>query len=213
MNTHFQLNIRISVPQVFALRRIGAISVPLLGEEELHDLNVEANSLPMGPTEAQTETGVTQDFTVCNQFQPDSLFCRLADETQDALTKALGVHHVLCTPVIFDDYALQKYPVSAPAQRFAISPHLDYKSTINIVAVYLLRGMGAFCICNDREGNGAVEIPARPGSLILMRATGFNRSSWRPFHFVGPVREERLSFGLRQRVPKEQIYRYVNEGE
>src|SRR6185436_4505750 len=114
-------------------------------------------------------------------------------------------YRVIGAPIAFNDFSLQKYPCSAPEQKYAISPHLDHKRCINLIVVYLLKGKAPFCVCRDRAGNGAEEIKASPGDAILMRGSGFDGNLLRPFHYIGAVSEERLTFGMRQTIDQKPI--------
>ena len=65
------------------------------------------------------------------------------------------------------------------------------------MALVTLSGNARFCLCDDRAGRGARELPCPPGSLLLMRAPGFGNRRDRPFHFLDRVTRPRLSLGLR----------------
>lgn len=199
----------ISQPDFFTLRR-GAVALPVLSDDELKFLNAEAGRLPFIPAKTHMPSGVVQHFSTRIGFEEGSPFSVLARETADQLRSALGPSRAQCTPIEFTDLRLQHYEVSPPGEECVISPHRDGKSFLNVVAVYILRGSAPFCLCDDREGSNPRVIDAEPGDLILMRATGFNRHEWNPFHFVGPVTEDRLTFGMRQKVPKEEVYKYYD---
>jgi len=207
------MNIVIPTPKMFQLKKGGAIAVPVLTDTQLTILNKETRSCVFEKVKERTATGVEQRFEVCKIFTEGSPFSVLAKNTAKALRKAFSPWNVMCAPIEFPDLSLQRYPVSKDGE-LAITPHKDYLSCINVVAVYLLRGKAPFYICEDREGNGAAEVEAKPGDLILMTSTGFGRSSQkRPFHYVGPVSEERLTFGMRQTVSLEGLSKYYDEEE
>jgi hypothetical protein len=96
--------------------------------------------------------------------------------------------------VTFNDAVAQRY---APT-RCGISPHRDHLRYVNLVANLVISGSGRFYICDDRAATNAREIPGPDGSLLLMRAPGFDESRHRPFHMLGEVARERLILGLRQ---------------
>ena len=97
-------------------------------------------------------------------------------------------------PPAFNDFLLQRYPPGP----FALTPHLDGKRYTDLVVVAVLEGAATFCVCADRAGRGRVEIPAPPGSVIFMRAPGFDGAEDnRPFHCVLDVTAERYTLGMR----------------
>ena len=71
-----------------------------------------------------------------------------------------------------------------------------------VVAILVLSGDGEFCVCQNRTGEGAVEVPARPGDLVLMRAPGLRGAGPRPFHLLRNVTRYRRTVGLRYDVEK-----------
>lgn len=177
---------------------VGACSIHVLPPEEVGPLLAEAGTFEFEQRDRLTKTGVTQNFSGHDTFGPKSPFMVLARDTATLLNSMFD--RMISQPIEFNDYSLQKYPVSSPDEQYAISPHLDHKNCINLIAVYVLKGIAPFYICSDRSGADAVEICARPGDLILMRGTGFLNSTVRPYHCVGKVTQERLTFGLRQTV-------------
>lgn len=175
-----------------ALVRDGAMLAPFcLDAWHLASLEAAARRSRFEPALAQTETGVTQDIDSCGCFGEGSIFAELARATSGALSAFLGER------VAFDEMSLQRYRVSKPGQRYAIGPHRDHKVCRAVVAVWLIYGESGFHLCDRRDGSGARSIEAAPGDLILMRGYGLRGSTERPLHFVGPLLEERLTFGLR----------------
>ena len=69
--------------------------------------------------------------------------------------------------------------------------------SINLVAIFVLKGRGRFVVCQDHTGRGAVDLPNAPGDLLLLRAPEFHSTKDRPFHAVLDIVEERLTFALR----------------
>jgi len=186
----------------------GACSLPVLNEDEISALLEEAAKLPFKPREQRTAMNVMQNFSGCDSFEPEGIFDMFAQSTASMLDTLFD--RTVCAPIEFNDYSLQLYPVSEPGEEFAISPHLDHKNCINLIAVYVLKGKAPFYVCKDRTGADAIEIGSNPGDLILMRGTGFLNSDFRPFHFVGKVAEERMTFGMRQTVDKKELPKYSN---
>ena len=67
------------------------------------------------------------------------------------------------------------------------------------MCVFVLEGMGRFCLCDDRDGKNSRAVRNDPGDLILMRAPGFAGADIQPFHFVDRIVRRRTSFALRQK--------------
>lgn len=143
---------------------------------------------------------VRQDLSGVDIFSPDSPFCILRDAWEDLLNQKLGElpggDSVFDVPIHFNDLSLQRYEVGS----LGISPHLDSKTSINLICVFTLVGHCRFCICEDRDRTNPVELNAAPGNVILLRAPGFCQSDKRPFHFVTDIEGPRISFGLRQQT-------------
>jgi hypothetical protein len=99
------------------------------------------------------------------------------------------------SPPDFTNAALNRYPPGP----LGLSPHRDSARSINLVAIFVLRGCGRFIVCQDRTGRDAVDLSNAPGDLLLLRAPGFLSTEDRPFHAVLDIIEERLTFALRQR--------------
>ena len=98
--------------------------------------------------------------------------------------------------LLFNDLMLQRY-ATGPV---GITPHRDRTGYRNLVCLFVLAGKGRFCVCEDRGGRGAREIPESPGCVLLMRAPGFLGTQRRPFHFVERIESPRYVFGLRHEV-------------
>lgn len=182
----------------------GAVSVFMLPPTARALLLAEAQECTYTPQPAVVGPhGVRQELSSCDVFRRRSLFYQLRDTFQGILTAALTTiphdDHPFDAPLAFNDLVLQRY---APGP-LGISPHRDGKSFVNLVAIFPLCGKAGFCLCRDREGNDAVELDSRPGTVILLRAPGFRGATAddRPFHFVADITEERISFTLRQKTP------------
>ena len=184
---------------VMGLSAIGAVAVPsVLSDVELAALNGEARGFHFQSREYRMATGVIQNLETADELPIGSRFLDLAHKTGCALDDFFSLKKVADTPIEFNDFSVQRYPVSKAGESYAISPHLDHGRYINVVAVYILRGFAPFYICGDRSGAIQMEIFTKSGDLILMRGAGFMGIMQRPFHYVGPVTEDRLTFGLRQ---------------
>lgn len=179
------------------LRTKGSLSFPLLSNTARLELLEEAVSYPYKERKPFIEKyNVIQCFSAFSNFPETSRFLSFADIFQKILIKCLGdaALNAFPTPLLFNDFVLQRYNAGS----VGISPHRDGSSRINLVAVVLLAGYARFCICRDREGNDAEEIPSPPGNVILMCAPGFFGEEKQLFHFVSDITTCRYTFGMRQ---------------
>jgi hypothetical protein len=179
--------------------RVGAASLPLLGEDSRLRLLAEAGSYAYTPEEEYVGSGdklVRQQMGSFEGFQPGSAYLELRDAFQAWLEARLQnlLHYPFSTPLSFNALSLQKYEQGS----IGITPHRDGLRYINLISLFVIGGHGRFFVCADRSGREAVEIDAAPGNLILMRAPGFLGEDRRPFHYVSEISLKRYSFGLRQ---------------
>lgn len=180
------------------LHDLDAASVPVLAEDARRALIAEAAGLPFGsakPVVGAGERAVYQDFELTLHLPPGGAFARTAAALERLVNRALrDLRQPPCPPVTFNDRVVQRYRPGCAG----ISPHRDHLRYVRLVAVLVIAGAGRFFICGDRSGRDAREVPAPPGSLLLMRAPGFAGSDHRPFHMLRDVTSERLILGLRQ---------------
>ena len=184
---------------VAALADIGALAVPLLGDEfrfSLLDAARASHFRAARPLVGKGERLVRQRMEVCEHFSADSIFHRLTKEFQALWDDLLGdgSSNPFEGRLVFNDLMLQRYSVGD----VGITPHRDRTGYRNLVCLVILEGKGRFYVCNDRAGRGAREIPHIAGDVLLMRAPGFQGSAKRPFHFVREIQSSRYVFGLRQ---------------
>ena len=176
----------------------GASCVPVLHRSECRRLAEAARQLtwrPARPVVGEGERQVFQDFELTQHFPAEGPYravARLIDEALAAAARRIG-GDVLPKGFRINDLILQRYPAGSRG----ITPHRDHLRYRGLVALVIVAGDGRFCLCEDRLGAGAREIPAGPGDLLLMRAPGLAGSPERPFHFLDRITVERLSFGLR----------------
>lgn len=183
---------------VEALRHSGAVALPILDEELRMSLLAAARESRYRLARTLVGRGerlVQQRMEVCDEFPGDSVFHALTGAFQALWDDYLS--GVSPSPfesrLRFNDLMLQRYSVG----EVGITPHVDRTAYRNIVCLFVLEGRGRFCVCVDRAGNGAREIPHVAGDVLLMRAPGFLGSEERPFHFVRDIRSPRYVFGLR----------------
>jgi len=183
------------------LRSENAVSLPLLGEIDRQALARQAGHLAYRratPKIGEGERAVRQDFELCMSIAKGSPFHDLATDLERRVARAL--HRLepppLAAPPRFNDLIVQRY---APGSR-GITPHRDHLRYRDLVAIVNLAGRARFILCADRGGQGAREVPIPPGSLLLMRAPGFDARPDRPFHMLSEITETRIALGLRHDV-------------
>lgn len=179
----------------------GATSVPLLDAAVCAELLEEAERYTYRPAIAVVGKGerrVYQRMGVYPELPPGSRYRLLARSFQRLFDRALRrlSDSPFESPPVFNDLMLQRYETGT----LGISPHRDHISYRNIICLIVVAGSGRFCICEDREGSGVVEIRGRPGDVILTRAPGFLGSELCPFHSVSDIVGTRYVFGLRHEV-------------
>jgi hypothetical protein len=183
------------------LRREEAVSLPFLGDGVRQALVEHAGHLPYRrarPMIGEGERAVRQDFELCMSIATGSPFHALAADLERRVARALDRLALppLAAPPRFNDLVVQRYD---PGSR-GISPHRDHLRYRELVAIVNLAGRARFFLCADRSGRDAHEVPIPPGSLLLMRAPGFDGHSDRPFHMLSEVTETRIALGLRHDV-------------
>ncbi len=175
-----------------------AASLPLLAADELPGLLAAAAVLPFRTGRREVGSGaalVRQDFDICMAPPKPGALWDLAARLEEYLAHALGAVQPppLAGPISLNDLVVQRYPPGS----FGITAHRDHVRYTGLVALILLSGEGRFFVSETRSGNGAREIPWRPGELLLMRAPGFAGRDDRPFHYLSDITSERYSLGLR----------------
>lgn len=180
---------------------VGAAVIPLLNPLEVTRCLQEASQCSF-VQRCCTETGVEQNFSSTQLQYPRGMFRDIAYHLAAVVEGSLKSYRFFLEPLAFNDFSLQRYPVSDSGQSYGISPHRDHVHAINLIAVLLLQGESAFYLCKDRSGSDSQLIKAPVGSVILMRGYRFGESRGkkfdRPIHYVGRVTQERLSFTMRQ---------------
>ena len=138
---------------------------------------------------------VYQDLELTTDIPEDSPLRVLAKRLQSDLRTALDRMEPppLGYPFVINDFIVQRYA----SGRRGITPHRDHARYRGLVAIVVLRGTGRFWVCDNREGADRRDVPAPPGSLLLMRAPDFAGRADRPFHALSDITETRYSFGMR----------------
>jgi len=95
-----------------------------------------------------------------------------------------------------NDVYMQRYPEGS----IGITPHLDFKSEINLVSIFVIEGKGDFYVCSDREKRNSQLLENPSGSLILIRAPRKPEENiLRPMHYLENVTEERYTISFREK--------------
>lgn len=179
-----------------------AVSLPLLGARVRRRLIGATTRLPYRPAIPVVGAGanaVRQDFELCMAIPARSLLRAFAATLEALLNAALDrlepqpLARPLDHPLRLNDVIVQRYPKGS----FGITAHRDHVRYQDLVALVTLSGAARFCLCDDRAGRGARELPCPPGHLLLLRAPGFGGRRDRPFHFLDRIARPRLSLGLR----------------
>mgnify|MGYP001560785332 CR=1 FL=1 len=174
----------------------GAVSIPIVPEARRLLLIDEAMKYPytkqpeiVGPAK------VREQLSSFDKFPKDSLFIKLRDDFTQLLNYKLSFASTkpFSEQISFNELSLQKYDEGS----IGITPHKDNFSSINLIAIFILKGKGDFAICDDRQGINPRYLDTTVGNVIFMRAPKFFSSNYRPFHFVSNITEERLTLGLR----------------
>lgn len=189
---------------VTKLRLLGGVSIPLLTGGQRQSLLEEALTYEyvrrpqtVGPSHVQ------QDFSSVDTYPANNPFFDFRDQWNTFLQRRLrelgDLDQLFEDPLDLNEIALQRYePGSA-----GISAHRDSDFNRNLVCIFNLTGHGHFCLSGNREGTqSVVTLKDQPGNVILLRSAGFKTGIRRPFHFLTDIPELRISFGLRQVVPK-----------
>lgn len=175
-----------------------ALAVPYLGEAACAELVACCEMLTYRagrPVVGPPERAVYQDLELTTDIPADSRLRAYASHLEADLQGALERQEppLLGYPFVINDFIVQRY---SPGQK-GITPHRDHVRYRGLVAILVLSGAGRFSVCTDREGSGRRDIPAPPGSLLLMRAPDFAGLTDRPFHVLSDITVTRYSFGLR----------------
>ncbi len=179
-----------------------AVSLPLLAARARRRLIGATTRLPYRPAIPVVGAGanaVRQDFELCMAIPECSLLRAFAATLEALLNAALDrlepqpLARSLDHPLRLNDLIVQRYPKGS----FGITAHRDHVRYQDLVALVTLSGAARLCLCDDRAGRGARELPCPPGHLLLIRAPGFGGRRDRPFHFLDRVTRSRLSLGLR----------------
>lgn len=178
----------------------GAVSVPILPDDRRLELLKEAYSYHYQFQPEIVGGGkVREQLSSVKEFPEDSLFHELKNDFTELLIRKLSslkVKDLFARPIEFNDMSLQKYETGS----VGITPHKDGKSRINLICVFNLVGKAEFAVCDDRTGSNSKLIDTAPGNVTLLRAPGFFKSTSQPFHLVRNITEERIVFGLRQKI-------------
>ncbi|MDB5194794.1 MAG: hypothetical protein JWN50_808 [Parcubacteria group bacterium] len=175
------------------------VSIPFLTDayrklllEEAETYTYEKQPEIVGPAK------VHEQLSSIREFHEGSLFYGLKGDVQRLLQgelRKIGLSPF--TPELgLNEMSLQLYEKGS----IGITPHVDGKSCVNLICIFILTGHAKFALCDDRSGANPRFLDTTPGNLVIFRAPGFKGSDFRPFHFLSDITERRIVFGLRQKV-------------
>lgn len=178
----------------------GAISLPMLPIERRLALVAEAENYQFIKQPEMAESPlVREQLSSFLDFPKESLFFKLKDDFSELMARNLSPEEfkvVFPKPLEFNEMSLQLYKKGS----IGITPHRDGKSRINLICVFILKGKARYALCDDRAGSNPIYLDTTPGNVIILRGPGFFNSKYQPFHFLTDVTEDRIVFGLRQRL-------------
>lgn len=180
----------------------GAVSLPILPIERRLALVAEAENYPFIQQPEMAESPlVREQLSSFLDFPKESLFFKLKDDFSELIARNFLPEEFKMAfpkPLEFNEMSLQLYKKGS----IGITPHRDGKSRINLICVFILKGKARYALCDDRAGSNPIYLDTTPGNVIILRGPGFLNSKYQPFHFLADVTEDRIVFGLRQRLFK-----------
>ena len=154
--------------------RLG-VSLPFFSPDEITMLIRQATRLPMRKARAKVGAPgreVPQDFDICFPAPREDALDHLA-----VLLEAAVAHAAVPVGIsgfMLNDAAVQHYHKGSGG----IGIHRDALRYQGLVFIITLAGESRFCLCDDREGNGARPLDDSPGRLTILSAPGFNGRRW-----------------------------------
>lgn len=185
-------------PTLDALRKVGAVFIERALDVAFLDQVVrEVRDVPferMPAEEGRAQQGGERFRIVDRSAQAYPSLTRLGSDLAERVRQD-GLTIPGCTSWRPNDVLVQRYGVGD----LGITPHLDLKRYRCLVAVFTLEGAARFTICKNRDGDPEATWTAAAGSLILLRAPGFDgHENGRPLHSVsGPAIGRRISLSYR----------------
>jgi hypothetical protein len=184
-------------PALEHVRVDGAVFIErALAEPFLEQLRAEANALPYEPLPG--EEGRARQEGEIHVIRRAATGHPAIDRLRDELVQLVhehGAHIAGCADWQPNETSIQRYHATA----LGITPHLDLKRYHYLVAIFTAQGSASFTLCKNRDGDPLTSWPATAGSLVLLRAPGFDHSEdGRPLHAVaGPPAGDRISVSFR----------------
>ena len=184
------------------LDKYGGVSLPVISENFRKELFSEALTYEYHKQPEVVGKGlVREEISSSDIFPYGSLFFKLKESFESSFLKGLAnldERNVFEKGLRFNEMSLQHYEKDS----IGITPHMDGRSMINLICVFILKGESKFALCDDRSAANPYYLDTTPGNVIIMRGPGFRGSDFRPFHFVTDIASDRIVFGLRQVVRK-----------
>ncbi len=169
------------------------------GSEELRQ--VLLNECEYDMEGAPVIKSVYQDFSQKRHFKNNKIVLDLKERIEEEINREIYEKFGFSSkkPLSFDLPNLQKYEYVKSNASFAIPPHVDYKASVEVIAVLLLDGPSLFHIADDRECCNERMVDAMTMDIILMRGYGFQGIERRPIHYVKKIPQgvRRVTLGFR----------------
>jgi hypothetical protein len=184
-----------------ALARVGEVGVAAIQEaltaacreavlREVADRTFERLPAEIGPVQQETELLLMRGS--------------LADEPSIAalrreLVRAIRDQAPAPAAGVAEWWPNEVYVQRYEAGSLGVTPHVDSRRFVLLVAVFTLLGSSEFWVCEGRSGPMREKWTTRPGTLVLLRGPGLGGlEDGRPFHTVrAPAAGERYSLTFR----------------
>lgn len=151
-----------------------------------------------GTTEQEMQTLYLEKVTECKlAIESLPVFERFRKEYRE-------IYKQIAQEAQFDEPDFNKVGFHRyPAGSLGITLHRDYERHINLISIFNLMGDAKFYYCENKDKRGSQELDVLPGSLILLRgARNENEQQFRPYHYIVPMKNERLSINVRKKIRK-----------
>ena len=194
------VNLPISHKLIQQVNYRGAAVIRGLSESTLCEIREEAKGYQYRDLQMYTKTGVHQRARAAINVSQHGACARLGKYFEEQFSPLCLNGGYSSEPIVFNDYALQRYPLSPLDEPYAIAPHRDYANCINLIIVCVIEGTAPFYLLKDKNSKEGELLSSSVGDVIIMRGNGFAGNPSRPVHAVGRVSEERLTIGYRQAI-------------
>lgn len=198
------------VSELYDFSKPGIISIPnVLTDEAIEDLVKAAKLNYQSFIEVPRHEGAAEQemYTLyLDKVKKSQLVIESLPILDQFIEEYKEIYKQIAEESKFDEYDFNKIGFHRyQAGSLGITPHQDYESHINLISMFNLIGDAKFYYCKDEEKRDSKEFDTRPGSLVLLRAPrNKNEEQYRPYHYIDPMKTERLSINVRKKKYKTQ---------